>query len=70
MENNSILENIKATQERLAAIIKEYLPQVHTVVERIEVMDLRLLEEVTFALCRHDRWEIIGYVWKKQTIIS
>jgi hypothetical protein len=48
MDKNQVLENIKATQARLAAVIKEGYPQVYTIVERVEALDLRpFIDEVT-----------------------
>jgi hypothetical protein len=57
MDNNLVLENIKATQARLAAILKEDFPQVYTLVERIEAMDLTpFIDEVETSLTEAFEW--------------
>jgi hypothetical protein len=40
MDKNQVLENIKATQARRVAVIKERYPEVYAIVERIEALDL------------------------------
>jgi hypothetical protein len=62
MDNNLVLENIKAIQARLAAILKKDFPRVYTLVEQIEAMDLTpFIDEVETSLTEAFEW------WAKET---
>jgi hypothetical protein len=64
-KTEGITEATKGSDYETAKMAEIFFHAMEKVTLSDNFLKLPKADEVTFALCRHDRWEIIAYVWKR-----